>query len=122
MNPGLGKGFVKFGSCAHAILLKFHELGDMDQLMLAEELPQFSFDHIGMTIFRLRDNGFIARQDRASKYQTGHSRTMWKYGLGPRPKRYDTLPVSDVEKCARSRAAAKLRTPSVFEFRGQIHV
>lgn len=123
---GLAQGFVRFGSMAHHVLLKMHELGDMRYTDLVTEMPDEVPRAIGTAIDRLRKHKFIHRKDLATKYVTGE-KTQWLYSLGPKTNKdgYKHRPATNAEKAARYRAnqaALRRRVPSVFEFRGEIHV
>jgi hypothetical protein len=123
MNPGLPQGFVRFDSVPCAILKFIYEHGEARHVDLFEEGVASEFA-IAMALVRLRRCGFIIRLGRASAYDTG-DRTQAVYAIIGAKRRRDlesTKNATDSERTKRWRQNRRKRVPSVFQFRGEIHV
>ena len=115
MITGLPQGYVRFGSIAHRILVALHELGDMGQTDLNEEIDE-SPGAIGMQLTNLRRHGFIFIVRKASRCGTGQV-TQAIYSL-QRPEQVPCYrKATGAERQTRYRKAKKMQVASVFELR-----
>lgn len=118
---GIGTGFIIFGTLGNRILLALHEHERMTYADLCAEFPDASWSNVSTTLTRLLRNGFI--------HDVG-TQTIRQLGPGHREQRVLSLwPVRRKAYAERynrplsqrlSRARAKIKVPSVFEFRGRI--
>lgn len=119
MNPGLGQGFVRFGTVAHDILLYLHEHGPARYTDLFEELGHSR--GVSANLRRLRKFGFIYKYDVSPLKETGErTQAVWSLSMPPgyRVRRMrDYKPLTPAERTKRYRERKKKRVSSIWEFR-----
>lgn len=102
---------------AHIILRIYHEHGNQIHTDLVDLIggdPRW----IATVVMRLRKHGFIYKQDRACKYDTGEDKTQWIYGLKP-SSHYEVKRRTPAERTKRYRdSQKKLRANSIFTLGG----
>lgn len=115
MNPGIAQGFIKFDSLACQILRAYLEFGPMNHSDLMDVLGHDA-RHVSTVVGRLQLHGFIWKQDRACKYDTGLAKTQWIFGLTPHESRhFNTRKRTVAERQARYRAkVVRQRANSIF--------
>jgi hypothetical protein len=126
MNPGIGKGFVKFGTMAHRVLTLIHASGRATLPGLHQDIVDLQGDdpslyrEVGTTLDRLHHYGLIHRvgRQRSAAGQLAYVYALEKGGRGADWEQAR----SSSERCRRYREKARVRVSSVFEFRGQITV
>lgn len=117
MNPGLGMGFVRFGTLAHHILVLIHEEGPQTNASISAQYGEAQA--VAANIQRLLANGFlfVVGKDRPA---VGRSHRV--YGLTkPESQRGFLRRMTGAERSAKYRKRKPLReTNSIFNFRGSI--
>lgn len=118
-NPGLGKGFVKFGTLAHRVLMLAHDSGTVQYSDIVEELG-VSPNATGMVLTRLHRNRFLHAVGRTPTVDG--KRTERVYAIEPKRRRPANLaslePESSAQRTKRMRQRKRTAVASVFEWRG----
>lgn len=119
-NPGLYKGFVKFGTLAHKVLLQTRDAGSISYQAIVDDIG-VSPNAAGMVLTRLRRNGFLFCIGRTPP-QYG-KRVEWVYGLtrGRRPLELaEVAAETSTQRSRRLRQRKRMAVASVFDWRGPI--
>lgn len=125
-NPGLKQGFVKFGTIAHRILVALHRRGKASIFTwFVLEMPDLDDKAIAMTLTYLGRYGYIFNTGKVNGHDspTGVAQTRWALREVTRPRYRRISQAKRQAKCRNAkREAQAARVPSVFQFRGEIHV
>ena len=118
MNIGLPKGFIQFGTLQHKVLRYMHVAEYVGQRQLQEDIGG-EVRHLSVTLARLHRHGYIYKVGR--ERPVGH-RSYAVYSLNPSTHVPRIRRQSGCERSRTYRAKLGMKVPSVFNFRGEIHV